>query len=181
MLEEQRKVFSIDGWEDYQSAPTEIAFTKNSQDMKYVPREISTPLCRLSGHKTIVNTAVFHPHFLHVVTAGVEKSIHLHSPTPSSPCTQDLSLSPLDVRQLNESDEEGRDQEVYVTALMGVRTIDDDDDDDDAGERQTISFFDHILREEGQRDVFLTRRWTSDEESESDDEDSGDDHYLTRN
>lgn len=101
-------------------------------------------LSKITGHKTIVNTAVFHPHFLHVVTAGVEKSIHLHSPTPSSPCTQDLSLTPLDVRQLNERDERA-DRQIYLDALRGDRTIDDDDNDNDdggAGERQTICFFD---------------------------------------
>jgi DDB1- and CUL4-associated factor 5 len=84
---------------------------------------------------------VFHPHFLHVVTAGVEKSIHLHSPTPSSPCTQDLSLTPLDVRQLNERDDQAN-QQIYFDALRGTRT--DEDDDPDAGERETIGFFDQL-------------------------------------
>ena len=104
-----------------------------------------------TGHKTIVNTAVFHPHFLHVVTAGVEKTIHLHSPTPSSPCTQDLPLSSLEVRQLNESDNQ-EDRLVYLNALAGNRTLDDDDDDDDAGERQTIAFFDQSVLQS----IFLT-------------------------
>ena len=102
----------------------------------------------ITGHKTIVNTVVFHPHFLHVVTSGVEKSIHLHSPTPSSPCTQNLPLSPLDVRQLDERDDQA-DRQVYLNALMGARTIDGDndnnDDDSDAGERETISFFDQSV------------------------------------
>ena len=106
-----------------------------------------------TGHKTIVNTVVFHPHFLHVATSGVEKSIHLHSPTPSSPCTQNLSLSPLDVRQLNERDDQA-DRQVYLNALLGARTIDGDndnnnnndaDDESDAGERETISFFDQSV------------------------------------
>ena len=106
-----------------------------------------------TGHKTIVNTVVFHPHFLHVVTSGVEKSIHLHSPTPSSPCTQDLPLSPLDVRQLNDRDDQA-DRQIYLNALMGARTIDvdnsdnnnaNDDDESDAGERETISFFDQSV------------------------------------
>ena len=102
-----------------------------------------TTFIKFTGHKTIVNSAVFHPHFLHVVTAGVEKSIHLHSPTPSSPCAQDLSLTSLDVRQLNERDDEAN-QQVYFDAIRGTRarTLDGDDDDDGAGERETISFFD---------------------------------------
>ncbi|KAF8798922.1 WD40 repeat-like protein [Phlegmacium glaucopus] len=172
VLEEQRKVFSVNEWENHQPALTEVAFTKSDQGMKYLPREISTPLCHLPGHKTIVNTAVFHPHFLHVVTAGVEKTIHLHSPTPSSPCTQDLSLSPLDVRQLNERDNH-EDRLVYLNALMGARAL-DEDEDEDAGERQTICFFDHVLREEGQTDVFLNRRWSYLDSSSEEDSDSGD-------
>ena len=119
-----------------------------------------TMLSKFTGHKTIVNTVAFHPHFLHVVTSGVEKSIHLHSPTPSSPCTQNLSLSPLDVRQLDERDDQA-DRQIYLNALMGARTIardndddnnnnnsnndNDDDDSDDAGERETIGFFDQSV------------------------------------
>ena len=181
---------------------------------------VTTMLSKFTGHKTIVNTVAFHPHFLHVVTSGVEKSIHLHSPTPSSPCTQNLSLSPLDVRQLDERDDQA-DRQIYLNALMGARTIardnddsnnnndnDDDDDSDDASERETISFFDQsvfffssclfmrlsplekfvadlevefsLLREEGQTDVFLSRRWwclepSSEEETESDEEEDVDD------
>ena len=78
-----------------------------------------------------------------MVTAGVEKTIHLHSPTPSSPCTQDLPLSPLDVRRLNERDD--RDRLIHHNALMGSRTLDDDDNEDDAGERETIGFFDQSV------------------------------------
>ena len=173
-------------------------------------------LSKFIGHKTIVNTVVFHPHFLHVVTSGVEKSIHLHSPTPSSPCTRNLPLSPLDVRQLDERDDQA-DRQIYLNALIGARTIngddiDNDDDSDDAGERETIGFFDQsvssflsyvfipppeksvansevefsLLREEGQADVFLSRRWwclepSSEEESDEDEEeDQDDDESLMR-
>jgi len=181
VLEEQRKIVSINEWENCRSVTTEVAFTKSKQDTKYLPKEISTPLCRLSGHKSIVNTAVFHPHFLHVVTAGVEKTIHLHSPTPSSPCTQDLPLSPFDVRRFNERDDSGADRLVHLNALMGGRTLDDDDSE---GELETIGFFDHVLRIEGQTDVFLNRVWylesSSGEESESDEGNDDDDElYLT--
>lgn len=179
VLEEQRKVFSANEWENRPSPVTEIAFTRSSQEMKYLPTEISTPLCRLSGHKTIVNTAVFHPHFLHVVTAGVEKSIHLHSPTPSSPCAQDLSLTSPDVRQLDERDDQAN-RQVYLDAVRGARARmldDDDDDDDDAGEIETISFFDHVLREEqaGQTDIFLSRKYPTSSEEDSDDDEEEDD------
>lgn len=68
VLEEQRKVLSINEWENCRSATTEVgelsrlsigrqnaklffvqAFTNSIQDTKYLPKEISTPLCRLSG------------------------------------------------------------------------------------------------------------------------------------
>ena len=65
-------------------------------------------------------------------------------------------MSPLDVRQLDERDDQA-DRQIYLNALMGARTIDggndnnnnnnvdNDDDDDDAGERETISFFDQLV------------------------------------
>lgn len=94
---------------------------------------------------------------------------------------------------------------------MGARVFDDYDDDDedtDAGERQTISFFDQsvslsflnvqtlppsdsywlynnsILREEGQTDIFLSRRWwcsesSSEESDEEKDSEDDEDRYLT--
>ena len=119
-------------------------------------------------------------------------------------------MSPLDVRQLHERDDQA-DRQIYINALVGARTIDgdNDDDDSDAGERETISFFDQsvivspfkrfvadsgfefsLLREEGQIDVFLSRRsssaeedddWESDweEDLDDDDDDYGDLLYLT--
>jgi hypothetical protein len=61
-------------------------------------------------------------------------------------------LSPLDVRQLDDRDDQA-DRRVYLNALLGSRTIDGDNDDnnnddnesDDAGERETISFFDQSV------------------------------------
>ena len=59
-------------------------------------------------------------------------------------------MSPLDVRQINERDDQA-DRQVYLNALLGARTIDGDnnnndvEDDSDAGERETISFFDQSV------------------------------------
>ncbi|KAF8158181.1 WD40-repeat-containing domain protein [Crassisporium funariophilum] len=175
-LEQRRKVFSKNEWGSYESLST-IAFTESHFDQKIVPVEIATPLCRLTGHKSIVNTVLFHPHLLHIVTAGVERNIVLHSPTPSSPCTEGLQPSPLTVRTL-EPDDGDDDRLVYLSALTGIRPL-NVESEDDAAERQTLSLFDHILREEGDDvDVFRNRRWRSpgssdDEvETEEDDEDS---------
>ena len=94
----------------------------------------------ISGHDSIVNTAVFHPHFFHVVTSGVEKNIILHSPTPSSPCTQNLQPSPSDVRDLRPEDED-QDRSNYLTALLGEHpTLLSEGEDRE--ERRNISVFD---------------------------------------
>ena len=123
--------------------PFPLAFTARKRDSKVVPVEISTPLCHLTGsrpveptptqsltntnllgHESIVNTIAFHPRFLHVATAGVEKRIMLHSPTPSSPCTQNLALSPSQVRQLADEDTE-EDSAAFVFALTSSLSTDD--------------------------------------------------------
>jgi WD repeat-containing protein 22 len=159
-----RNEFSAAEWETG-GMVSSVAFTEGRKESKFVPYEISTPLCRLTGHKSIVNTALFHPHFLHVVTAGVEKSIILHSPTPSSPCTQNLPLSPANVRELRNEDD-GNDRANYLSALLGVQPL-TVGDVDEAAERQTLSLFDHIIREEGDMDVFAQRRWRTPDSSES--------------
>jgi len=136
------------------------AFTRRHNDVKCIPAEISRPLCRLNGHRSIVNTVAVHPYMLHVVTAGIERCIILHSPTSSSPCTQDLADSPTETRSLSQDGDV--DRIAYFRAFHGhhLPVIETDDPD-----RITISLFDHILREEGEADVFEVRGWTSDNNS----------------
>jgi WD repeat-containing protein 22 len=55
---------------------------------------------------------------LHIVTAGIERNIILHSPTPSSPCTQNLARTPVETRVL--SDDGELDQFMYHRALRGA-------------------------------------------------------------
>ncbi len=122
-----------------------------------------------------MNTVIFTLIFLQVVTAGIEKDIVLHSPTPTSPCTQNLQLSPTNVRQIRAEVEE-EDRINYLSALLNPEpaTV-----GDLASERQTISLFDQyvcfesrreslntvvldsIIREEGTQDVFSRRPWRS--------------------
>ena len=97
------------------------------------------PYAGLLGHNSIVNTTLIHPHLLHIVTAGIEKDILLHSPTPNSPCSKDMELTPTDVRQL--SSDGDMDRIVYLRALTGFHGSDAMDDDDDP-ERMTIRMFD---------------------------------------
>jgi len=160
-----RDEMSAEEWETRGVESTTVAFSEGRTEPKFVPYEISTPLCRLTGHNSIVNTTLFHPHFLHVVTAGVEKNIVLHSPTPSSPCTQNLPPSPANVRELKDDDGDD-DRTTYLSAILGVQPL-TLGDVDEAAERQTLSLFDHIIREEGDMDVFVQRRWRTPDSSDS--------------
>jgi len=73
------------------------------------------------------------------VTAGVEKRIILHSPTPSSPCTYDLSRSPEDVRELIDA-EQAVDRLAFVEVVMG--SFLEGETRDDRDEMRTIRSFD---------------------------------------
>ncbi|KIK01883.1 hypothetical protein K443DRAFT_6548 [Laccaria amethystina LaAM-08-1] len=169
-LTELRTEMSADEWEAQKSSSA-VAFTTGRTMRKYVPLEISTPFCRLNGHKSIVNTSVFHPHFLHVVTSGIEKDILLHSPTQASPCTSNLQPTPTQVRRLTENGDE--DRHTYSRALAHSYPTNGELED----EQTTLSMFDHILREEGESDVFTVRRWSSDSSDEDEETDSDSSSY----
>ncbi|RDB14747.1 DDB1- and CUL4-associated factor 5 [Hypsizygus marmoreus] len=170
-LQEQRIEVSYDDWTS-REWPNTIAFAEGIDKPRYIPVDLATPLCRLTGHKSIVNSVVFHPHLLHIVTSGVERDIVLHSPTPSSPCCAKLELTPTEVRSLGVDEQE--DRIVYFRALAGFGMLLENED----SERATIMMFDHILREEGEVDVFSVRRWSGgsdSSDSEEEDEDDDDD------
>jgi hypothetical protein len=110
-----------------------------------VIERISSNICTIpnmtlyTGHRSIVNNTLFHPHFLHVLTCGVERDILLHSPTQSSPCSQNLSLTTPEVRNLTNGDSD-EDQSRFLTALSGQHlTIYEDREDAQA---HTIEMFD---------------------------------------
>ncbi|KIK69772.1 hypothetical protein GYMLUDRAFT_523222 [Collybiopsis luxurians FD-317 M1] len=148
-----------------------IGFTEGIESSKFVPAEISAPAAVLKGHNSIVNTALIHPHLPLILTAGIERSITLHSPFSSSPFSRRLSLTPQEVRQLPSSadPEEAR---VIDSLLLGLDPT--DRDDPDVAEVDTIRLFDRILRMEGEADPFEARPWrqpdSSDNESESESE-----------
>jgi WD repeat-containing protein 22 len=74
---------------------------------------------------------------LHVVTAGIERNIILHSPTPSSPCTQNLARTRVETRVL--SDDSESDRVTYFRALSGTPLQNVGDRDPDS---MAISLFD---------------------------------------
>ncbi|KAF8719093.1 hypothetical protein AX14_011463 [Amanita brunnescens Koide BX004] len=131
----EREVISAREWES-QSRLGTIGFTRGRHEDKCVPVEVSRPLHRLTGHRSIVNTIAVHPYMLHIVTAGIERNIILHSPTPSSPCTQNLARTPVEMRAL--SDDGEPDRLVFLRALRGAPEHEDMRDPDST----TISIFD---------------------------------------
>ncbi|KAF5380665.1 hypothetical protein D9757_007047 [Collybiopsis confluens] len=131
-----------------------VGFTEGVKSSKFVPAEISTPVAILKGHKSIVNTTVVHPNLPLIFTAGIEKSITLHSPFPSSPFTRQLSPTPQEVRQLPES-EDLKESQVVDSLLLGQDPQYTDDPDE--VEKDTIRLFDRFLRMEGEADPFKVR------------------------
>jgi len=121
-----------------------------------------------TGHQSIVNTALMHPHLLHVVTSGIERTIVLHSPAPNSPCAANMSRTPTDVRPLPDTNAESSS---LIMQAMGLIPARDPGADDDSS---TVALFDEILRHEGRPDVFDVRRFNeqSDSEDEAMDEDT---------
>lgn len=89
----------------------------------------------ISGHKSIVNSVLFHPGLLHIVTAGIERHVILHSPTKSSPCTKDLGITPTAVRALpvGSPDDHSRFLRAIFTGL-GTNEVDED--------METVALFD---------------------------------------
>jgi WD repeat-containing protein 22 len=85
-----------------------------------------------------VNTVVFHPSLLHIVTAGIERHVILHSPTKSSPCTEDLTFTPTSVRGLPAGSPE--DHSLFLRAMssdLGTNDLDED--------AETIALFDECV------------------------------------
>ncbi|KAF9779652.1 WD40 repeat-like protein [Thelephora terrestris] len=160
MLLERRREIDVDSWllEEAETA----AFARSARETRYQPVSLSQPLFRLNGHMSIVNSVLFHPSLLHIVTAGIERHVILHSPTKSSPCTEELTLTPTTVRSLPAGSAEDHSRLIQAIA-SGLGTNDMEED------AETIALFDEIIRTEGEgRDVFSSR-----ECDESEDEDEG--------
>lgn len=87
---------------DSSHAARAIAFAESTSGPRHIPVSISQPTTRLTGHRSIVNTALMHPTFPAVLTAGIERNILLHSPTLATPFmpSSSFSLTPTEVRAL---------------------------------------------------------------------------------
>ncbi|KAH9991247.1 WD40 repeat-like protein [Russula vinacea] len=163
-LENERQIIGADDWLNGNEDGT-VAFTGASfSSEKYVPKELSTPLTRLGGHLSIVNSTLIHPVLPLIATAGIERQVVLHSPTPNTP----WALGTMADRSI-------------LRLLMRMSTI--MEPDESMGEdARSITYFDMILQREGERDLFALRQpaMASDDDAEdietddpSDDETQG--------
>ncbi|KAL1676900.1 WD40-repeat-containing domain protein [Schizophyllum commune] len=95
----------------------------------YIPVTLTKPMCQLTGHTSIVNSTLFHPTLPHIATAGIERDVLIHGPTPGSPCVARLRRSPesRDVRRVGSGEEEGAmTSEQYWAMVLGIEAVDDD-------------------------------------------------------
>lgn len=164
-LIDRRKLFNVDEWAIHDS-PDEVGFSEGRWEPRYVPVELPIPVFRLNGHKSIVNTTLIHPSFLHILTSGVERHIVLHATAESSVCASNMSRTDTDLRCLPDGTPE--DREHFLRALHGSHPTLNEEGEESAEEFDTISLFDQILRHEGDTDVFEVRRWTRDSDSDMD-------------
>ncbi|KAF8133718.1 WD40 repeat-like protein [Boletus edulis] len=164
-----RQEINVDEWMSHEWTGA-CAYSESQWATRYIPLQIDTPLCRLNGHRSIVNAVAMHPSLLHIVTSGIERHVFLHSPTPVSPVAPQLSKTPLETRRLGDHDP--RDSARFRRALiLGPHpTLHEEIDEAGSDEEETISLFDHILREEGGGDVFTLRHWGGNEDSDPEDD-----------
>jgi len=94
----------------------------------------------LLGHKSIVNTTLIHPSFLHILTSGVERHIVLHATAESSVCASNMSRTDTDLRCLPDGTPE--DREHFLRALHGSHPTLNEEGEESAEEFDTISLFD---------------------------------------
>lgn len=94
----------------------------------------------LAGHKSIVNTTLIHPSFLHILTSGVERHIILHGTAESSPCASNMSRTDTQTRSLPDGTPE--DHERFIRALDGSHPTLNEDGEESGDEFDTIPLFD---------------------------------------
>ncbi|KAN0129519.1 WD40 repeat-like protein [Lactarius tabidus] len=171
-LENERQILGADDWLNGEEAGV-VAFTGSSfSSDKYVPKELSTPLTRLCGHLSIVNTTLIHPVLPVIATAGIERHVILHSPTPNAPWATDLPPTHTTTRPLPSGGPAPSDPSV-LRLLMRLSTI--MEVDESMGEdARSIAYFDLVLQREGTRDLFSHRRPAM----PSDEEDADDGHDV---
>lgn len=136
-----------------------VAFTQGrAGEPRYVPVDISTPHSCLTGqshprlvsspsplnlaftgHKSIVNTALFHPHAPQVLTAGIERGVLLHSAVRLG----GMRETPRGVRELPAGNEESEEEQRVRRRLLGGEV--DERREAEDGDEGTIALFDECV------------------------------------
>ncbi|TDL22196.1 WD40 repeat-like protein [Rickenella mellea] len=157
-------------WEDWTTteSPRTVGFTTKMTAERHVPVELDTPIFRLNGHRSIVNTTLIHPHFPQIVTAGIERHITLHSPSAFAPNVTAFELTDPNVRRLPEANRE-QTRRYLEAALREPQNFDVESPSHsevnaiDAEEESTVALFDGILLSTGAPNVFTTATQTEDD------------------
>jgi hypothetical protein len=141
------------------------------------------------GHLSIVNSTLIHPVLPIIATAGIERHVLLHSPTPNTPWGSNLPLTPTTTRPLPNGGPTAADPSV-LRLLMRLSTI--IEADESMGEdARSIAYFDmyvttlhpcffmskrtltgpkfRILQREGERDLFTLRQPAMPSDDDADD------------
>ncbi|THH16523.1 hypothetical protein EW146_g4128 [Bondarzewia mesenterica] len=138
-LARRRRIIDEEGWRSKQW-PGVTAYMDEHPGEKCVPLELSTPLCHLNGS--------YRQQYMASINR-VERCIMMHSPSPSTPCGHDFSLSPTEVRKLphEPSDDDRR----LISVFHHDELMQSDEED---AEAHMIASFDVILRNEGDIGAF---------------------------
>ncbi|KZT44597.1 WD40 repeat-like protein [Sistotremastrum suecicum HHB10207 ss-3] len=136
VLKEQRQTIDADRWKTLsEDVIGNVHRSLASFNAKCVhPKEGLTPC--LPPHRSIINTSLFHPTLPHIVTAGVESGILIHSPFPTAPFSQRLERTDLAVREPSEANERGA--RIYASSLVSSNATADEAENDD----HVIALFD---------------------------------------
>ncbi|KAF7316237.1 WD40 repeat-like protein [Mycena indigotica] len=156
ILDAKKTVVAKDEWD--MGFEGVVAFANHPAGSRCIPAQLDTPLTRLGGHSSVVNTVQIHPHMLVVATAGVESRVLLHGAVNS--LFGGMEATSTSVR--DPLDQWAWDGESYGS-------------DWEADQLETIYLFDSIVLEEtnASRDIFNTRKWVPPESDDLDEEELG--------
>lgn len=108
-----------------------------------IPHSLSVPSSILSAHRSIVNTALFHPTLPLLFTAGIEKMVQVHSPTPFSSSASSTPFVPRTPRP-----------------RKGGLDTRDEDEEEALGmfeDKEALEYFDALLEDQDGREEALWR------------------------
>ncbi|KAG9031626.1 hypothetical protein FRB95_002493 [Tulasnella sp. JGI-2019a] len=184
-LLDRRRKMTEDEWSAGEGCSTgSIGYSLSRKEAPVVPREISTPSSRVGGHKSIVNTALFHPHLPILATAGIESHICLHRPFSASISVNDSESSNEYQLSFNTSWVEGylpprelplsiprRERHRLLLTMLDGRPLEDGGVRDAAIEdMRSIAMFDELLRQDGHSNPFVSRIYEEDSDEDSSEE-----------